>query len=331
MSGALTIIEKELSSAQNRNIWTRAGLLVSMTLGASALCLAGCGHEARPTLDTEDTSQRNRVEESKQNANAGSDAFPHPNDTAAAQAAHARPSDELRELCIIYKGGDACATDTWAVGFQEKLEARLPVWRNQKALDASVSFKLERMVEDDTTPLEFPDIAFPVVWKHDQSLFRVRFASWKDQDYDVGDVWMVHELALLFATLKKDPAYRITGVDHWGLYRGPKYRNGRARSRHNAGLAFDIKTLFLANGESLSVETDWNNPSRPKAARLLKNLYSHLKTRFDVVLGPDDNEDHKDHIHIDLDPKRRPAELSHCLGHETLEPRLSATVADPYS
>ncbi|MDD1419914.1 extensin family protein [Dolichospermum sp. ST_sed1] len=58
----------------------------------------------------------------------------------------------------------------------------------------------------------------------------------------------------------------------------------------------------MNDGSFISVLKDWNSSTK---GQKLKELHSFFCENFDVVLGPNANANHKDHFHIDLNPKLR--------------------------
>jgi len=94
---------------------------------------------------------------------------------------------------------------------------------------------------------------------------------------------------------------RVTRIDHLGSFscRGV---NGSSRlSQHALGLAIDIAGFRLADGSAVSVERDWAEPG-PKRA-FLQHLARRACGYFSVVLTPDSNTDHYNHIHLDIGPE----------------------------
>lgn len=78
---------------------------------------------------------------------------------------------------------------------------------------------------------------------------------------------------------------------------------GRSRlSEHARGRAIDIGGFRLSDGSTVSVERDWNDPG-PKR-EFLRNLARRACEYFSVVLTPDSNADHYNHLHFDIGPDR---------------------------
>ena len=95
----------------------------------------------------------------------------------------------------------------------------------------------------------------------------------------------------------------VSRIEHLGAYscRRSTGRHDRL-SEHAFGLAIDISGFRLADGSLVSVERDWWPPG-PK-----RNFLHHVAQSacgyFSVVLTPDSNRDHFNHMHFDIGPDR---------------------------
>ena len=96
---------------------------------------------------------------------------------------------------------------------------------------------------------------------------------------------------------------RITRLDHFGAYscRGSIGPAGHW-SEHAAGRAIDVAGFLLADGGRITVEQDWNGTG-PKRA-FLRVLAERACTYFNVVLTPDTDRYHYNHLHLDIGPYR---------------------------
>ena len=72
---------------------------------------------------------------------------------------------------------------------------------------------------------------------------------------------------------------------------------GKHMSEHARGLAIDVAGFTLSNGEFVSVEHDWH--AGGKKEKFLHEFAQAACDRFGVVLTPDANAAHYNHIHID--------------------------------
>jgi hypothetical protein len=92
----------------------------------------------------------------------------------------------------------------------------------------------------------------------------------------------------------------VVGIDHYGSYscrriygqpEGPV-------SEHALANAIDIAAFRLADGTTVSVLHDWNDPG-PKG-RFLHRVRDGGCKVFLTVLGPDYNAEHANHFHLDM-------------------------------
>jgi hypothetical protein len=74
----------------------------------------------------------------------------------------------------------------------------------------------------------------------------------------------------------------------------------KMRSEHATANALDIAGFILADGRSISVRSHW--PGDSPEARFLKAAHTRACRYFRVVLGPEFNEAHRDHFHLDRGP-----------------------------
>jgi hypothetical protein len=97
--------------------------------------------------------------------------------------------------------------------------------------------------------------------------------------------------------------HRVTRIDHLGSFacRASTGRPSRL-SQHALGQAIDIAGFRLSDGSRVSVEHDWSD-SGSKAV-FLHRLASKACRYFSVVLTPDSNADHYNHLHLDIGPER---------------------------
>ena len=91
----------------------------------------------------------------------------------------------------------------------------------------------------------------------------------------------------------------VTRVRHFGTYSCRNVNNapGGRRSEHATANAVDVAGFVLADGTEISVLADWGEAS--PQGRFLKRAYDRACDHFDTVLGPDYNELHRDHFHLD--------------------------------
>jgi hypothetical protein len=111
-------------------------------------------------------------------------------------------------------------------------------------------------------------------------------------------MWMAHEVQ------PRAMAYfgsRVTSVQHLGIFAcrnivGRKMWVG-VRSEHATVNAIDISGFALAGGRWIGVEKHWSG-SGPEA-RFLREIHAGACRYFRVVIGPEFNQAHHDHFHLD--------------------------------
>lgn len=96
-------------------------------------------------------------------------------------------------------------------------------------------------------------------------------------------------------------------VHHAGTYacRRQKGNGSDEWSEHAFANAWDITGFELEDGQMISVLNDWNGPKSREARKKAKFLRKTRKSAcglFHVVLSPDYNAAHKDHLHLDQGP-----------------------------
>lgn len=92
----------------------------------------------------------------------------------------------------------------------------------------------------------------------------------------------------------------VAAIDHYGTYacRNVNNRVSGRRSQHATANAIDLAGFTLADGTRVSVARDWNGDDA--RAAFLRRLHDDACGIFTVVLGPDHNAAHHDHLHVDL-------------------------------
>ena len=70
-------------------------------------------------------------------------------------------------------------------------------------------------------------------------------------------------------------------------------------SEHGFANAVDVTGFTLEDGRSLGVEGDWLPATAPEG-RLLRLAHDAACGGFTTVLGPEANDEHEDHLHLDL-------------------------------
>lgn len=91
---------------------------------------------------------------------------------------------------------------------------------------------------------------------------------------------------------------------HYGAYacRG-RSSNRKRLSEHSYGKALDIGVFELSNGTRISVAKDWKGAG--KKTEFLRKLSQSACKWFSVVLTPNSDRDHHDHLHLDIGPWKK--------------------------
>lgn len=90
-----------------------------------------------------------------------------------------------------------------------------------------------------------------------------------------------------------------------------RYNNPRARiSEHAFANAVDIMGFSIANGENISVLSDWHK--KTKKGKFLNAAHHQGCDNFATVLGPNANSAHRNHFHFDMGRKGPRAKYRVC-------------------
>lgn len=91
----------------------------------------------------------------------------------------------------------------------------------------------------------------------------------------------------------------VVRLHHYGGYvcRG-RSGNPMRISEHALGRAIDIGGFELADGTMINVERHWRNAGN--MSRFLQEAARHGCNHFSVVLGPNHDRAHADHLHFDI-------------------------------
>jgi hypothetical protein len=94
---------------------------------------------------------------------------------------------------------------------------------------------------------------------------------------------------------------RVVKVESFGTYscRPVNGRAGARLSEHGRANAVDVGAFVLADGRRITVKDGWNGGDGD-VRRFLRALHQAACRRFGVVLGPDANAFHRDHLHFDM-------------------------------
>ena len=112
--------------------------------------------------------------------------------------------------------------------------------------------------------------------------------------------WALFETHVLQPSARRHFGQGVSRVIHSGSYacRNINHRVGGRRSEHATANALDVSGFVLSDGTRVTVVQDWRDGARRSA--FLRELHANACRFFDVVLGPDYNEAHRDHFHLDM-------------------------------
>lgn len=91
---------------------------------------------------------------------------------------------------------------------------------------------------------------------------------------------------------------RVKRIDHLGTYNCRTIGESSRLSEHASANAIDIAAFELSDGRRIAVRTDWGDDT--PAGRFLAAAHDAACGLFNVVLGPDYNDAHHDHFHLDM-------------------------------
>ena len=94
----------------------------------------------------------------------------------------------------------------------------------------------------------------------------------------------------------------LARIDTYGSFSCRNIAGTRRLSQHAFGNAIDISGFRLENGLVISVLADW--VAGGPEAEFLRRAHTGACGLFSVTLGPDYNDAHADHFHMDMGPGR---------------------------
>lgn len=94
---------------------------------------------------------------------------------------------------------------------------------------------------------------------------------------------------------------RVVRIRQVGSYYCRNIARTHRLSEHATGQAIDIAGFVLADGMVISVKDDW--AGRGAGAQFLHEVAHGACSLFSVVLTPDTNADHHEHLHLDIGPR----------------------------
>lgn len=116
-------------------------------------------------------------------------------------------------------------------------------------------------------------------------------------------LWERHVVAPAALKHFGEPA---TGLDHFGSYScravGAGSTSSGRLSRHGRADAIDIGGFRLRSGRRIQVLGGWTGEA--DEAAFLRDVHAGACRYFDVVLGPDNDASHANHLHLDRGASR---------------------------
>jgi hypothetical protein len=117
--------------------------------------------------------------------------------------------------------------------------------------------------------------------------------------------WAMVERHAVEPAARRHLGREVSAIRHYGTFACRNiYHRAEARlSRHARAEAIDVAGFALADGSATNLAADWNGPDAGRRAfwRAVRDGACDL---FDVVLSPDYNAAHRDHLHLDLNGGR---------------------------
>ncbi|WP_457094455.1 extensin-like domain-containing protein [Microvirga sp. P5_D2] len=113
--------------------------------------------------------------------------------------------------------------------------------------------------------------------------------------------WALFEKNVIVSAAREYLGQEVVRVLHFGTYacRNINHRERGRRSEHATANAIDISGFVLADGQQITLRSDWNGNNRRRVT-FLRAVRNGACEFFDVVLSPDYNAAHHDHFHFDM-------------------------------
>ena len=113
--------------------------------------------------------------------------------------------------------------------------------------------------------------------------------------------WVMYEQQQLQPLARALFHSRLQRIEHFGSFacRNIYHRPDARRSQHASANAFDVSAFRMADGTRISVLEDWHNDAEPDKREFLRQAHSRACKYFGTVLGPDYNQPHENHFHLE--------------------------------
>src|SRR5688572_7605889 len=94
---------------------------------------------------------------------------------------------------------------------------------------------------------------------------------------------------------------RVVRIESFGTYscRPVNSQEGARISEHGRANAVDVAAFILADGRRIRVLDGWNSEDKD-VRRFLRAVHQAACRRFSIVIGPDADSFHRDHLHFDM-------------------------------
>lgn len=128
--------------------------------------------------------------------------------------------------------------------------------------------------------------------------------------FEPSDIVKTCELAAALTAWERDvvqPAARewlraeVTGLVNKGSFACRNARDARWMSQHAFARAIDIEGFELSDGQTVTVMRYWREEDSREAA-FLRAVHAGACQKFQMVLSPDYDRNHFDHLHFDMGP-----------------------------
>jgi hypothetical protein len=113
--------------------------------------------------------------------------------------------------------------------------------------------------------------------------------------------WLMFEQQQLQPLALAHQGSKVSAIDHFGTFacRNVYNREVGRRSQHATASAFDVAAFHFENGNLVTVVGDWKNEKAPGKSAFLRDVHQAACAYFGTVLGPDYNQPHENHFHLD--------------------------------
>lgn len=113
--------------------------------------------------------------------------------------------------------------------------------------------------------------------------------------------WVMFEQQRLQPLALKHQGSNVTAIEHFGTFacRNVYGRETGRRSQHATASAFDVAAFHFEDGSVASVLRDWDNAKNPAGSLFLQEVHDAACSYFGTVLGPEYNQAHANHFHLD--------------------------------